>query len=218
MAGKKVRRGVFISFEGPEGCGKSLHSRLLYAYLQKRGFRCLYTREPGGTKLGERIRRILLRSKDDTAINDVAELFLFEACRAQIVREIMIPALRKKMVVISDRFSDATFAYQGYGGGLRIDMIKDIDAVAADRLVPHITILLDIDVITGLKRATRKRIDRMEAKTIRYHRRVRAGYLKIAKMHPSRFFVIKVKERISETQAEVRRAVDRFLGCRDRCH
>ncbi len=210
MAGKKLKPGIFITFEGPEGCGKSTHSRLLYDFLKKRAYDCLLTREPGGTKAGEEIRRILLHS-DGVNISDLTELFLFEAARAQIVGELIKPGLAKGKVVICDRFTDATVCYQGYAGGVDPRSIERLNAVATGGLEPDITILLDVDTITGLNRAKAKGIDRMEKKELSYHKRVRAGYLKLSKAYPERIKVVKVDGSIEDTQGRVRREVERVI-------
>jgi len=210
MAQRTLRRGVFITFEGIEGCGKSTHSKLLFEYLKKIGFTCIHTREPGGTKLGEAIRRVLLDSPG-IRISDLAELFLFEACRAQIVKEIIRPALDSGYIVISDRFSDATFSYQGYGGRVDLKAIKTLDRVATTGVVPDLTMLLDIDTLEGLKRARKKGIDRMEKKDLSYHKRVRAGYLKLSKQYPCRIRRVEVSGRIPEVQTKIRREVDIVL-------
>ena len=210
MAKRKLKKGIFITFEGVEGCGKSTHSKLLCDYLKKRSYNSVHTREPGGTKLGERIRSVLLHS-DGIHISDLAETFLFEACRAEIVEEIILPALAKGRIVICDRFSDATVCYQGYGGGVPIEKINSLDKIATAGLKPDITILLDIDIATGLKRARKKGVDRMEKKVMIYHRRVRAGYLRSASREPNRMKVIKVAENIEETQVAVRREVERVI-------
>ena len=207
MAKKDLKRGVFITFEGPEGCGKSTHSKLLYAYLLRRGYDCVHTREPGGTELGEHVRRVLLHS-DDIKISDLTELFLFEACRSEIVKEVIRPNLADKMIVICDRFSDATLSYQGYGGKVPLKTIEPLDLVATGGLKPNLTILLDVDTMTGLKRAKVKGIDRMEQKDVAYHKRVRAGYLKLAKKYPDRIKVIKVKDDMEKTQSLVRAEVE----------
>ena len=204
-----MRRGLFITFEGPEGCGKSTQSKLLCDYL-KRTYACVHTREPGGTKLGERVRGVLLHS-DGVAISDSAELFLFEAARSQIVRQVIRPALEKKYIVICDRFSDATLSYQGYGGKIPLATIRSLDAVATGGLRPDLTILLDIDTATGLSRARAKGTDRMERKERAYHRRVRAGYLKLAQAEPRRIKVIKVTGSIGQTQALVQREVEHVI-------
>lgn len=203
MAKKGLKRGIFITFEGPEGCGKSTQSGLLYEYLRRKGYPCIYTREPGGTRTGEMIRSVLLHSKD-IMISSLAETLLFEASRAQIVREVISPALGAKKIVICDRYSDSTLSYQGYGGKVPVMTIESIDHIATGGLKPDLTILLDIDTVTGLKRAKKKGLDRMEAKTVAYHRRVRAGYLKLAGKYPRRIKVIKVRDTIQETQAIVR--------------
>ena len=208
--GLRLSRGIFITFEGVEGCGKSTHSKLLSGHLKKTGYKCVHTREPGGTKLGEAVRRVLLDSPG-IHISDLAELFLFEACRAQIVKEIIKPALDKKAIVISDRFSDATFSYQGYGGRVDIKSIKALDRVATAGVVPDLTVLLDIDTIEGLKRARKKGIDRMEKKDISYHKRVRAGYLELSKRYPGRIRRVEVSGAIAEVQAKIRREVEIVL-------
>lgn len=207
MAKKGLRRGIFITFEGPEGCGKSTHSKLLYDYLKKRSYDCIRTREPGGTKMGEEIRRILLHS-DGMAISDLGELFLFEAARSQIVREVIAPAIVDKRIVICDRFGDATVAYQGYGGGLPVSVIKTLNNAATGGLKPDLTVLLDVDTMVGLKRARSKGVDRMEKKDVVYHKRVRRGYLELAKSEPSRIKVIKVEDTIAKTQCLVRQEVE----------
>ena len=207
MEKKRVKKPLFITFEGIEGCGKSTHAKLLTEYLEGKGRACTLTREPGGTKLGEAVRNVLLNSKD-LRISDLSELFLFEACRSQIVKDVIKPALEEKKTVICDRFSDATFAYQGFGGKLRLDIIDALDKAATGGLMPDITILLDIDTLEGLERAKKKGIDRMESKDIEYHKRVRAGYLQLANRFPDRIKVIKVTGRISETQDAIRKEID----------
>jgi len=206
----RLKKGIFITFEGIEGCGKSTQSRLLCRYLKARGYDCIYTREPGGTRCGEMIRNILLHAKD-IHISDMAETFLFEAARSQIVEEVICPALAAKRIVICDRYSDATVCYQGYGGKVPLNIIRSLDAAATSGLTPDLTILLDIDVKTGLRRARSKGSDRMEAKDVSYHRAVRAGYLRLAKKNPARIKVIKVRDEVNETQALVRREVEFVL-------
>ncbi len=210
MAKKDLARGIFITFEGCEGCGKSTQSKLLYDYLKMHSYDCVYTREPGGTSLGDHIRHILLHASD-IKITDIAELFLFEASRAQIVSEVIKPNLEKKRIVICDRFGDATVAYQGYGGLLHIKLIKRLNNLAAGGLKPDLTILLDVDTAIGLRRARSKGVDRMEKKDVAYHRRVRSGYLKLAKENPSRIKVIKVSGGIKVIQDIVRDEVGRVI-------
>jgi dTMP kinase len=202
-----VKRPLFITFEGVEGCGKSTHAKLLAEYLEAKGHKCLLTREPGGTKLGEAVRNVLLGSKD-LHISDISELFLFEACRSQIVKDIIHPALNENKTVICDRFSDATFAYQGFGGNVGLDIIETLDKIATGSLAPDVTILLDIDTVEGLKRAKKKGVDRMEAKDIEYHKRVRAGYIQLANRYPDRIRLVKVADRIEDTRDAVRKEID----------
>ena len=210
MAKKALIKGVFITFEGCEGCGKSTHSRLLYNYLTRLGYECVITREPGGTRVGEEVRKILLHS-DGIDISDVTELFLFESARAQIVREIIKPALDKKRIVICDRFSDATSAYQGYGGKVPAEVIRVLDKVSTGGIKPDLTLIMDIDITTGLTRAKRKGCDRMEKKVLSYHKRVRAGYMAIAAKEPARVKVVPVEYDVNDTQSSIRSRVDRVI-------
>ncbi len=210
MAKKDLRKGIFITFEGCEGCGKSTHSRLLYGHLRKLGYGCIITREPGGTRAGEEIRKILLHS-NGIKITDVTELFLFESARAQIVEQVIRPALEDRKIIICDRFSDATLAYQGYGGKIPAKTIKTLDKVATGGIRPDLTLIMDIDTVTGLDRAKRKGYDRMEMKVLSYHKRVRAGYLAIAAKEPARVKVVRVEDDIIETQDNIRRQVSRVI-------
>ena len=210
MAKKNLKRGLFITFEGPEGCGKSTHSRLLCDFLKIRGYKCVLTREPGGTRTGEEIRRILLGS-DGMEMSSLTELFLFEAARSQVVGELIAPSLAKGRIVICDRFTDATVCYQGYAGGVDLKSVEAFNAAATGGLKPDLTILLDVDTVTGLGRAKRKGIDRMEKKDLAYHKRVRAGYLKLAERFPRRIKVIRVSGGIEDTQGRVQREVGRVI-------
>ncbi|MDD5422469.1 MAG: dTMP kinase [Candidatus Omnitrophica bacterium] len=210
MSTKSLKKGVFITFEGVEGCGKSTQARLIYDHLSKLSYDCVITREPGGTKAGELIRDVLLRSRG-VEISDLTELFLFEASRSQIVEELIRPCLAKKKIVICDRFNDATFSYQGYGGKVPMKTIKTLDTAATGGLKPDLTILLDVDAVTGLGRARKKGVDRMEKKDIAYHKRVRNGYLKLAGQDPARMKIISVTSTIDGTQELVRREVGRVI-------
>lgn len=210
MAHKGLKKGIFITFEGPEGCGKTTQSRLLYDHLKKRGLPCVYTREPGGTKVGELVRKVILHSKE-AKMTSVTELFLFEACRSQIVEEVIRPALAAGKIVICDRFTDATLAYQGYAGGVGLGLIESLSDTATGTLSPDLTMLLDIETTAGLRRAKAKGADRMEKKDIAYHKKVRLGYLKLARLHEDRIKVIKVRSAIQETQALVRGEVERVI-------
>ncbi len=194
-------KGALITFEGPEGSGKSTHSKLLCDFLRRRGYKVLRTREPGGTKISEGVRGILL-NKGNKGMTSACELFLFLACRAQIVDEIIMPALKKGYIVICDRFQDATVAYQGYGAGLDLKTIKDAGRLSTRGLNPDLTILLDVATKKGLLRAGLK--DRVEIKPYEFHRRVRRGYLKLAKGQPQRIKVIRADAPISEVQEKIR--------------
>lgn len=207
-------KGVFITLEGPEGCGKTTQACLLYNYLRKKGYKCVLTREPGGIPLSEKIREILLNPQNK-GINAVCETLLFEASRAALVEKVINPSLAKGFIVISDRFSDATLAYQGFAGGQDVRAIKIIDGYATQGVRPDLTILLDIEVKEGLKRASGKRKyrgkDRMESKSLSYHRAVRRGYFVLAKQEPSRIKVIKTQESIEKTQGLIRKVVSNVI-------
>ena len=174
-------RGTFITFEGIDGCGKSTQIRLLSEYLEQKGVPFLLLREPGGTVVGEKIRTVLLDKKND-GMDPVCELLLFEAARAQIVREVIKPALEEGKTVICDRFFDSTYAYQGYARELGADMVKDLNLTATSGLEPDITFLLDIDPEEALKRRGIRGDgdDRMEALGIMFQKKVRQGYLELA--------------------------------------
>lgn len=182
-------KGLFITFEGGEGCGKSTQARALYTRLKRRGIPALLSQEPGGTNLGRRIRDLLKRQLS-TSISPAAELLLFNASRAQLVKEIIKPALKKGMVVICDRFYDSTTVYQGYGRGLDLVAVKAVNDFGAGGLKPDLTILLDIPPSHGLNRKRRIVEDRFEQEAVRFHKRVRSGYLKLARMEPERWLVI----------------------------
>jgi len=204
--------------EGPEGSGKSTHSKLLASYLTQKGIKIYCTREPGSTALGEKMRQLLL-SPMHKNMSIRTELLLYEAARAQHVDEIIIPALGKNIAVICDRFYDATFAYQGYGRKIDLNIVKYINDFAVNKVKPDLTILLDIDVNVGLKKSSHLskdsflggESDRIEQEDIEFHKRVREGYLNLAKREPERIKVVMVKDEISKTQLEIQRYVDDLL-------
>jgi dTMP kinase len=183
---------------------------LLYNYLRNKGYNCVLTREPGGVPLSEKIRNILL-DPNNKGINVFSETLLFAAARAALVDKVIKPALSKGCIVICDRFSDATLAYQGYAGRQDLKAIKFIDRYATQGIKPDLTILLDIDIKTGLKRASGKREyrggDRMEKKTVVYHKAVRRGYLTLARLEKKRIKLIRTQNTIHKTQQLVREAV-----------
>ena len=213
---ENLTKGIFITLDGPEGCGKSTQSRLLKEELAAVGYDVIHTFEPGGTLLGSRIRSILLE-KDDIRLDSKAELLLFEADRAQHIEELIRPAVEEKKIVICDRFNTATFAYQGYGLGMDMDLIKSVDKASTGGLNPDLTIVLDLEVSTGLERATAENgPDRMEERSSEFHEKVREGYLELARKSPDRIKVIEVRETIDETfeliKKEVYDVIKRYKG------
>lgn len=192
--------GRFITFEGIEGCGKSTQVELLKGYLEKKGFKVLPVREPGGTHLGEKVRAILLNSEGE-GMSPLTELFLYEGCRAELVEKVIVPALKRGAFVICDRFMDSTVAYQGFGRGLPTD-IGLLNRLASNDLTPDITFLLDLDPETGLKRAMKRisntvlKEDRFEKESLDFHKKVRQGFLKIATENPKRVKVIAADKEI----------------------
>ncbi len=212
------KRGKFITFEGVEGSGKTTQAALLCDYLRKEGVDAVHTREPGGTELGERIREILLSPTDSTPA-PVAELLLFLAARAQLVADVVVPALEDGKWVVCDRFSDATLAYQGHGRRIATEEIRKLNEIATGGVGPDMTILLDLDVKTGISRAVAgnkefvesSNGDRMEREDRKFHRRVRDGYLEIAREEPGRIKVIPVTGSIEEVHKTVVSLVEPFL-------
>jgi dTMP kinase len=211
MAKKNLKKGIFITFEGFEGSGKSTQIKLMSDYLKKKRYPVLVLREPGSTRVSESIRRILL-DKNNGFIADKTELLFYLAARAQLVEEKIVPALRKGAMVLCDRFQDATVAYQGYGLGLDRELINQLGNFVTGGLTADLTVLLDIDVREGLRRAGKNK-DRIEQRSLDYHLRVRKGYLKIAQGSPRRVKVVKVKN-IQETHEEIRRWVEELLSAR----
>lgn len=205
MAKKSLKRGVFITFEGPEGCGKSTHSRLAAEFLRQEGYDVVYTREPGGTKAGDRIRDVLLNSRLD--IPPFTEMLLFEASRAELMRQVIKSALLKRKVVVSDRFNDATHVYQGYAGKIPLSIIKRIESAYMKGVKPDLTVLLDIKAEEGLKKIKRWIRDRMESKELAFHKKVRKGYLGLARKEKRRVRLIKTKDTIEATFRAVKKEV-----------
>lgn len=211
---------AFITFEGIEGSGKTTQIRLLAERLQSRGFPVLQTREPGGCRIADAIRGVLL-DPDHKAMSSRAELLLYAAARAQHVEEIIRPALASGRVVLCDRFCDATIAYQGEGRGLDRGLIDTLNDVAAEGLTPDMTVLLDMPVEEGLHRAVERndrqeiREDRFEQESLRFHERVRQGYLKLVAAE-NRFFVVDARGSTAEVAERIDRVVDPCLGTRRR--
>ena len=206
--------GLFVTFEGPEGCGKTSQLRVLAAYLGDQGCDVLTTREPGGTPISERVRAIVL-DPAHTNMEPTTEFLLFSAARAQHVAEVIRPHLEGGGVVLCDRFADSSLAYQGYGYGLDLDARRAITRFATGGLVPDLTFLLDLPVEVGLKRKAGGRGDawnRMEQKQIDYHERVRAGYLAMAADEPERWVLVDATGDFSSVQADIRRPIMRVLA------
>jgi len=180
---------LFITFEGGEGSGKSHQSRALYRRLKRRGIDAMRLYEPGGTAVGERIARLLKWARQ-TEISALSELLLFNAARAQLMSEVIEPALAAEKVVICDRYADSTLAYQGYGRGLEAALVRRVNDNATRGLKPDLTLLLDAPPETGMARIEGKRRDRFENEALAFHRRVRAGYLDLAALEPERWRVI----------------------------
>ena len=202
-------KGKFITFEGSEGCGKSTQSRLLYEYLKSKGKRVIYLREPGATKISEKIRDILLDAKNQSIVPET-EMLLYMAARAQIVAELIEPALKEGAIVICDRFLDSTLAYQGYGLGMDIDLIKRVGSFTTQGIKPDLTLFLDLAVKHGLKHRQMS-LDRIEMRSVNYHLRVRRGYLKLASQEPKRIKVVKVEKDKYETQSKIRELVEKYV-------
>ncbi|MFA5398828.1 MAG: dTMP kinase [Dehalococcoidia bacterium] len=200
-------KGLFITFEGCEGCGKSTQAGLLHDELLRRNIPSALTHEPGGTPLGDRVRK-LLKVKRNYDISPQAELLLFNACRAQLVRDVILPALAQGTNVICDRFTGSTLAYQGYGRGLGVETVASINNAATGGLQPDIIFLLDLQPQAGLKRKRNTGDDRFEAEDIAFHHRVRDGYLDLAGRDPSRWIVIEAQQPAAELGKAV---LDRVL-------
>jgi dTMP kinase len=207
-------KGVFISLEGIEGTGKSTQVRLLAGKLRSRGLSITETAEPGGTSISLRIREILL-SLDSRGMTPVTELLLYNAARVQHIEEVIMPALNKGDIVITDRFSDSTIAYQGYGREIDLKLIASLDAIATNRLRPDLTILLDIDAETGLRRNREaNKEDRLELEDISFHDKVRRGFISLAAKEPERIQLLDCSAGIEEVHTKIADTVADFLRTR----
>ncbi|NCO67809.1 MAG: dTMP kinase [Nitrospirae bacterium CG_4_10_14_0_8_um_filter_41_23] len=205
-------KGIFISFEGIEGAGKTIQSKLLCEYLLKKGYKVILTEEPGGTRIGLKIRELLL-SVENKGMTPVTELLLYNASRAQHIKEVILPALKRGFVVITDRFVDSTVAYQGYGRGIDLSLIYSIEKVVTGGVKPDITILFDIDAEIGLKRNRGiKKSDRLELEDVGFHKRVRSGYLEIVSKEPERIKLIDASEGIEEIHSKIVSIVMDFIN------
>ena len=202
-----MQRGLFITFEGADGCGKTTQIRLLDEYLRTKGKTTLLTREPGAKGLGVKLREILLNYEGEVSPN--CESFLFLADRAQHVDCIIKPALKEGKIVLCDRHTDSTAAYQGYGRGINLDEIKKLNEIAVSGLKPDLTIVFDIDIETSLSRVGNEK-DRMESAGVEFFNRVRNGYLEIAKQEPDRVKIINASDTIDNIHKKVVELVEKL--------
>lgn len=212
LARPRARKtGIFITLEGGEGSGKTTHAALLSRFLAARGQTVLHTREPGGTPTAERLRSVLL-DKSTEAIAPETEALIILAARRQHVDHVVRPALARGITVVCDRFSDSTFAYQGYGRGLDLPFLRAMNDWATDGLTPDLTILFDVPVAVGLRRrrqaATENRLDR---EAVRFHRKVRAGFLALARREPRRIKVVNAIPAPDTVEAAVEAVVSQWL-------
>lgn len=186
---------AFIALEGPDGSGKSTQLRMLRAALDARGVDVVWTREPGGTAIGEQVRTVL-HDRDNTAMLPVTEALLYSAARAQLVSEVILPALARGATVITDRYAASTYAYQGYGHGVEMRALREITALVTNGLEPDLTIYLDLEAEAGLERKLKDRQagqgewNRMDEQALAFHRAVRTGYLALAARQPERWLVL----------------------------
>lgn len=213
---------MFVTFEGPEGGGKTTQIRLLAGWLQEQGWDVVTTREPGGTRIGDGVRGLLL-NPEHVEMQPEAEILLFSAARAQLVGEIIRPHLARGGIVLCDRFADSTLAYQGYGRGLDLNALRMITAFATGNLVPDLTICLDLPVREGLQRkrftaqaetghgAAGDDWNRMEREELEFHERVRAGYLELARLNGERWLVVDARLSVEQAQEAIRTRVQRIL-------
>ena len=201
-----MSKGLFITFEGGDGCGKTTQIKLLDEYLRNKGYKTLLTREPGSKGLGIKLREILLNY--DGEVSPVCESFLFLADRAQHVDCIIKPALEEGVIVLCDRHTDSTVAYQGYGRGLDLEQIYQLNKIATSGLKPDLTIVLDVDVETSQKRVGSEK-DRMESAGIEFFERVRQGFLEIAKQEPERVKVVNSTQSIEKIHEQILELVGR---------
>ncbi len=211
--GLPVHRGRFITIEGPEGAGKTTQAQRLAAYLEAQGQDVHLTREPGGTWLGERLRELLLaRTGSPSRADPMTDALLFNAARRQLVVEVLRPELDAGRTIICARYADSTLAYQGYGAGVSMDALRDLQSASTDGLVPDLTILLDLPVEAGLARKAPADVTRFEAEfDLAFHRRVRAGFLALAAASPERIVVLDGTRSPDAVAADAAAAVDRML-------
>ncbi|EKE04709.1 MAG: Thymidylate kinase [uncultured bacterium] len=203
------KRGLFITFEGIDGSGKSTQLNKVAEFLKEKNIDCIITRDPGGTDLGSKLRNILLNYEGK--IYPLCELFLYLADRAQHVDEKIIPALNSGTVVLCDRYIDSTIAYQGYARGLNIEELVSLNNFATHTLWPDLTLIFDINPEISLKRVGDNK-DRLESESINFHKKVREGYLELAKQHPSRIKIINSNQSIEDIYKDVMQIIKQYFA------
>ncbi|MCD7739879.1 MAG: dTMP kinase [Candidatus Gastranaerophilales bacterium] len=203
-----MNKGLFITFEGADGSGKTTQLNKIKAFLEDKGFNIVVTREPGALDIGQKIRNILLHY--DGIVSDRCEMFLFLADRAQHVETFIKPALKEGKIVLCDRHIDSTIAYQGYGRGQDIELLTKLNAIAVDGLTPDLTILYDIDTQIALQRIGSKK-DRMETSGIEFHKKVRNGYLELHKNYPDRIKLINANNSIENVFEDTKNIIIKLL-------
>ncbi len=209
LKGVLTTRGLLITLEGIDGCGKSTQAGFLHGNLGKSSIPFIPVREPGGTAVGEDVRQVLLDNHYSLTLQ--AELLLYMAARSELTEQVIRPALLSGKIVLCDRFTDSTLAYQGYGGGADLSLIRFLNHTATGGLIPDLTILLDLEVDDAIKRRGRS-ADRMESKDICYHQRVRQGYLKIARREPQRVTVINAAGEAVDQEQEIWQLVQKIIA------
>jgi dTMP kinase len=205
-------QGVFITFEGSEGSGKTTQAQMLKDYLEKRSKEVILVREPGGTPVGEKLREILLESGGEIEIAPVTEALLFAADRAQLVSKVVRPALERGSIVIGDRYIDSSLAYQGVARGCGLEAVKNLNEWATDGLEPNLTLFLDLPVAEGLARVSNVEADRIESEKIEFHENVRSGYSMLQKIFSYRYAVINASGTAEEVHSLVISEVDKTIS------
>lgn len=199
----EMNKGIFITMEGPDGSGKSTQIELLKGYLESKGYEIIITREPGGTAISEAIRGVIL-NKDYTEMGHMTEALLYASARAQLVSEVIKPALEAGKAVISDRFIDSSAVYQGMARGLGVENVYKINEYAIQGIMPDLTILLDLPAMVGISRKKdQKELDRMELESLDFHEKVAAGYRELAKLAPERIYTVDATDSIENIHKEI---------------
>ncbi|MBR1772620.1 MAG: dTMP kinase [Eubacterium sp.] len=207
-----MNRGIFITMEGPDGSGKSTQIELLKEYLEGAGYDVLITREPGGNRISEAIREIILNS-EYTEMSPVTEMMLYASARAQLIAEVIGPAIESGKAVISDRFVDSSLVYQGMARGLGVETVYEINKVAIGEYMPQLTIMLDLPAEVGISRKKdQKELDRMELESLEFHKKVAAGYREMAQRFPERIKSIDATLPIEEIYGIIKGSVEGLLG------